>query len=84
MILIQLLENGLDKHLADKIQSEIWDYFENKLIPTVYYDKQVAEEEPAAEEEPSVFTQLANCLVDRCKKLSKSEVCITIIYLNAY
>lgn len=68
IIVIQLLEKGLDKTFAEKIQNEIWAYFENQLISTVYCEK------PAEEEEENIFLKLADCLIEGCENLSKSEV----------
>ena len=70
LIVIQLLEKGLDRSFADKIQNEIWAYFENQLISTVYFNS----EKPAEEEEENIFVKLADCLIEGCENLSKSEV----------
>ena len=54
------------------MHSKIWDYFENQLMPTVYYsEKPIAEEE---EEEENIFVKLADCLIKGCENLSKLEV----------
>ena len=64
------MEKGLDRSFADKIQNEIWAYFENQLISTVYFNS----EKPAEEEEENIFVKLADCLIEGCENLSKSEV----------
>ena len=70
-VIIQLLERDLNKTFADNMQSRIWDYFEDQMMPIVYcYDKPPA----AAEEEENIFAKLADCLIKGCEKLSKSEV----------
>ena len=52
------------------MQSKIWDYCENQLMPTVCY----AEKPTAEEEEENIFVKLADCLIEGCENLSKLEV----------
>lgn len=58
------------KPFPDNMQSKIWDYFENQLMPTVYYP----EKPTAEEEERNIFVKIADCLIEGCENLSKLEV----------
>jgi len=68
------LEKGLNKPFADKIQNNIWKYFENQLMSIVYCENPCEKVGAELAEDENIFLKLADCLIKGYENLPKSKV----------